>query len=127
MHIYFYNKIFRSFLVCVSVIKMRMCNLIMEISSFLNIRATGRKILEVLAKSRGGLLVSEIIARSKKSERAVRAHLKLLLQLRLIRRKRVVTKKGKLAYRYLVARANELIESTQAEMVRQLHKLESYL
>jgi predicted transcriptional regulator len=106
---------------------MKTHELIMEISSFLNIRATGRKILQVLAKSRGGLLVSEIIARSRRSERAVRAHLKHLLQLRLIKRKSVVTKKGKLAYRYLIPRVDELVESTQAEIIRQLRKLESYL
>jgi len=106
---------------------MRMGNLITEISGFLNIRATGRKILEVLARSRGGLLVSEIVARSRKSERAMRNHLKLLLKLHLVRRESVITKKGKLAYRYLATRANELVRSTQAEMLRQLHRLESYL
>jgi len=68
-------------------------NLIVEISGFLNICATGRKILDILEISKRGLLVSEIIERTKRSERAVRTHLKLLLQLRLIRRKKVVTKK----------------------------------
>jgi len=72
-------------------------------------------------------LVSEIIARSRRSERTVRTHLKHLLQLRLIKRKSVITKKGKLAYRYLIPRVNELIKSTQAEITRQLRKLESYL
>ncbi len=102
-------------------------NLIMEISGFLNIRATGIKILDILARSKRGLLVSEIIARSKKSERSVRTHLKLLLQLRLIRRKRVVTKKRKLAYRYLALRAHELIRSTKKEMRRRLRRLEAHI
>jgi len=106
---------------------MRMGNLITEISGFLNIRATGRRILEVLARNRGGLLVSEIVVCSRKSERAVRNHLKFLLQLRLIRRESVITRKGKFAYRYHVPRANELVESTHAEMLRQLRRLESYL
>ena len=102
-------------------------NLIPEISSFLNIRTTGRKILDTLARSKRGLLVSEIVARSKKSERAIRSHLKLLLQLRLIRRKRIITKKGKLAYRYLALRTHELIKSTKEEMLRRLHRLEAHM
>ncbi|MDH5442966.1 MAG: hypothetical protein ACETWO_04190 [Candidatus Hadarchaeaceae archaeon] len=100
-------------------------NLITEISGFLNIRATGIKILDILARSKRGLLVSEIIARSKKSERAVRTHLKLLIQLRLIRRKKVVTKKRKLAYRYLALRTHELIRSTKKEMHQRLRRLEA--
>lgn len=103
---------------------MRMGNLIAEISGFLNIRATGKKILDILARSKRGLLVSEIVACSKRSERAVRTHLKLLLQLRLIRRNRVITKKGKLAYRYLALRTHELIRSTKGEMLRRLRGLE---
>jgi len=102
-------------------------NLIMEISSFLNIQDTGRKILNILARSKRGLLVSEIVARSKNSERAIRTHLKLLLQFRLIRRKRVITKKRKLAYRYLTLRTHELIRSTKKEMRRRLHRLEAHI
>lgn len=102
-------------------------NLIIEISGFFNIRVTSIKILEILDRSKRGLLVSEIIARSKKSERSIRTHLKLLLQLRLIRRKRVVTKKRKLAYRYLALRAQELIRSTRKEMRRRLRRLEAHI
>jgi len=102
-------------------------NLIVEISGFLNICATGRKILDILEISKRGLLVSEIIERTKRSERAVRTHLKLLLQLRLIRRKKVVTKKKKLAYRYLALRAHELIRSTKKEMRRRLRRLEAHI
>ncbi len=107
------------------MIKMGTDDLITEISGFLNIRATGRKILNILARSKRGLLVSEIVAHSKRSERAIRTHLKLLLQLRLIGRKRVITKKGKLAYRYIALRTHELIRSTKEEMRRRLHKLEA--
>ena len=106
---------------------MGISDLLMEISGFLNISATGRKVLEVLARNRGGLLVSEIVARTKRSERAVRAHIKHLFELHLIRRESVVTRKGKLAYLYLVPRADELVESIRAEVLRQLHRLESYL
>lgn len=107
--------------------KMGAGNLIPEISSFLNIRATGRKILDILARSKRGLLISEIVVRSKKSERAIRSHLKLLLQLRLIKRKKVITKKGKLAYRYLALRTHELIRSTKREMRRRLRRLEVHV
>lgn len=100
-------------------------NFIAGISDFLNIRATGRKILGILTRNKGGLLVSEIIVRSKKSERAVRSHLKLLLQLRLIKRKKVITKRGKLAYRYLALRTHELIKTARKEMFWRLRSLEA--
>ncbi len=100
-------------------------NLIVEISNFFNIRSTSIKILDILFRSKKGLLVSEIIMRSKKSERSVRTHLKLLLKLCLIKRKRVITKKRKLAYRYLALRTHELIRSTKKEMRRRLHRLET--
>jgi predicted DNA-binding transcriptional regulator len=106
---------------------MRTDNLVTEVASFLNICATGRKILGILPRSKRGLLVSEIVARSKRSERAIRAHLKLLLQLRLIRRKKVVTKRGKLAYRYLALQTHELIRSTKGEMRRRLRGLEAHV
>jgi len=106
---------------------MRAGNIISEISGFFNIRATGRKILDVLVRNKGGLLISEIVARSKRSERAVRSHLKLLLQLHLISRKRIITKKGKLAYRYLALQTHELIRSTKKEMRRRLRGLEAHM
>jgi|GEM_PF-903761 len=105
--------------------RVRTGELIGDISGFLGISTTGKEILETLAKSDRGFLVSEIITRSKRSERAVRAHVKLLSQLHLIRRKEVITKRGKLAHRYLALRANELIRSTRQEMIRRLHKLEA--
>lgn len=106
---------------------MRTRGLIAEISGLLNIRSTGREILEALAESREGLLVSEIIERIGRSERAVRAHLKKLLKIRLIRRKKVFTQGGKCAYCYIIAHARELVKSTRAEVAKQLQRLGSYL
>jgi predicted DNA-binding transcriptional regulator len=124
---YLDNNVFKLFSEWENVIRMRAGNLIAGISELLNIRATSREILEILTRSRGKLLVSEIITHSKRSERAVRTHLKLLLQLHLIRREGVITKKGKLAYRYLALRTHELIKSTKEEMLRRLHRLEAHM
>ena len=100
---------------------------IAEISDILGISATGRKILNLLVRTRKKLSVSEIIKRVKKSERSVRAHLKALTKLKLIRREITITKKGKLAYRYFVSRAGDLVKSVREETLRRLRDLEKYV
>ena len=100
--------------------------LIAELSNVLSIRGTGKKILKILARHKRGLLVSELLAHSGKSERAVRAHLKSLLQLHLVRRKKATTEKGKMAYRYFSLHTHELVESVRKEVFRRLSTLEKY-
>jgi len=97
---------------------------IAEISDILGISATGRKILNLLVRTKKKLSVSEIIIRIKKSERSVRAHLKVLIKLKLIRREITITKKGKLAYRYFMLRAGDLVKFAQKETLRRLRNLE---
>ena len=121
------NNAFKLFSEWDNVVRMKADNLIAVISELLNIRATSREILEILTRSRGKLLVSEIIARSKRSERAVRTHLKLLLKLHLIRREKAITRKGKFAYRYLALRTHELIKSVREELLRRLYRLEAHM
>jgi len=113
----------------VNVMRMRKSELkpIAEISDILGISATGRKILNLLVRTRKKLSVSEIIKRVKKSERSVRAHLKALTKLKLIRREITITKKGKLAYRYFVSRAGDLVKSVREETLRRLRDLEKYV
>jgi len=95
-----------------------------EISDILGISATGRKILNLLVRTKKKLSVSEIITKIKKSERSVRAHLKVLTMLKLIRREMTITKKGRLAYRYFVLRAGDLVKSARKETRRRLRNLE---
>jgi len=95
-----------------------------EISNILGISTTSRKILNLLVRTKKKLSVSEIITRTKRSERSVRAHLKVLTKLKLIRREMAITKKGRLAYRYFVLRAGDLVKSVRKEILRRLHGLE---
>lgn len=97
---------------------------IAEISDILGINTTGRKILNLLVRAKKRLSVQEIIARTKRSERSIRTHLKALTELKLIRREITITRKGRLAYRYFVLRASDLVKSVRRETLGRLRKLE---
>jgi predicted transcriptional regulator len=99
-------------------------NLIAEISDILGIGSTGSKILHLLAKAKKKLSVNEIIAGIKRSERSVKAHLKVLIDLNLIQREITVTEKGRLAYRYFRLQTDELVDSARKEVLRRLRSLE---
>jgi len=103
---------------------MKLNNLIAEISNILGISATGRMILSSLVKTKKELSVSEITAKIKRSERSVRAQLKVLTKLGLVRRKIIITKKSRLAYRYFAPLINELTESVKKETLGRLRRLE---
>lgn len=97
---------------------------IAEISDILGISTTGRKILSLLVITKKRLSVPEIIARTKRSERSIRTHLKALTKLKLIRREMTITRKGRLAYRYFALRASDLVKSVRKETLGRLRKLE---
>ena len=100
---------------------------IAEISDILSISATGRMILSSLVKTNKKLSVSEITAKIKRSERSVRAQLKILTKSELVRREITITKKGRLAYLYFAPRINELAKSVKKETLRRLRRLEMHL
>ncbi len=100
-------------------------NLIAEISNILGISATGRMILNSLVKTKKKLSVSEITAKIERSERSVRAQLKNLTGLGLVKREIIITKKGRLAYQYFVPRVEGLVKSVKKEMARRLRTLET--
>jgi predicted transcriptional regulator len=105
--------------------KGRELSLIAEISDILDISTTGRKILNLLVRTKKGLSVPEIIARTKRSERSIRTHLKALTELKLIRKDMMITREGRLAYRYFVLRASDLVKSVRKETLGRLRKLEA--
>jgi len=105
----------------------RLNNLIAEVSGILGIPATGRMILDSLIRTGKKLSVSEITAEIKRSERSVRAQLKILADLELVRRNITITKNGRLAYQYFAPRINELVETAKRETLRRLRGLEMHL
>ncbi|HDM77931.1 MAG TPA: hypothetical protein ENG51_15930 [Deltaproteobacteria bacterium] len=102
-------------------------NLIVEISNILGISATGRLILSSLVETKKRLSVPEITAEIKRSERSVRAQLKILTKLELVKKEIMITKEGRLAYQYFVPRIDGLAKSVKKEMIRRLRRLEMYM
>lgn len=102
----------------------RKLGLLVELSGLLRMSATDREILALLLRTKKKLCVSEITARLKRSERAIRERLGSLHGMGLVRREPVITKRGKRAYRYFALRTHELIKSARKEMLRRLHRLE---
>lgn len=102
-------------------------DLLAELSSLLKMSTTDREILALLLRTKEKLCISEITARLRRSERAVRERLGSLHRMRLVRREQVTTKKGKRAYQYFRLRTHELIKSARKEMLRRLRRLERYM
>lgn len=99
-------------------------NLIAEISEILGVSATGKKILEALIKTGKKLSVQEMAQMIKRSERSIREHLGHLTRLGLIGKEIVVTKNGRLAYRYSALTEGDLIKSARNEVLKRLRRLE---
>lgn len=98
-----------------------------EISDILGLTATARKVLGLLMRTKRGLRVSEVIARTKRSERSIRMQLRTLSKLKLIKRSAAVTKKGRITYRYFAPRVSDLVKSVNEETLRRLRALEGYV
>jgi predicted transcriptional regulator len=96
---------------------------IYEAADILGIKATGRKILGLLAQTEKKLSVAEIVAGTKRSQRAVKAHLKTLLELKLIQREVSVTERGRLAYRYFRLHSDDFFRAVRREILRRLNNL----
>lgn len=99
-------------------------SVLMTICDVLKIAPTGRRILEILAQKEGKLSIKEIIARIGRSERAIRAHLKNLLSLNLVKREAYVTKHNRIAHLYFLPAMEDMIKSAKREIEKRLHELE---
>ncbi len=101
-----------------------MKRLIRESAGILNLGATGKEILMLLHRhQKRGLSVKEIIEKTKRSERAVKGHLKKLLHLNLVRRETFVTPNRRRAHRYRFPSKEEFLKSVEAEIHRRLARL----
>ncbi|MEM3421763.1 MAG: ArsR family transcriptional regulator [Candidatus Hadarchaeum sp.] len=97
--------------------------MIHEAAKILGIKSTGRRILDLLARTEKKLSVAEIVAGTKRSERAVKEHLKKLVNLKLVQREISVTKEGRLAYRYFRLHSDDFIRAVGCEIRRRLYYL----
>lgn len=96
----------------------------MNICDVLGIAPTGRRILEVLIKKKEKLSIREIITRIDRSERAVRAHLKGLLNLGLVHKEAYITEHKRIAHLYFVPTVKDMIKSAKKEILKRLRELE---
>ncbi|MDI6708778.1 MAG: ArsR family transcriptional regulator [Candidatus Thermoplasmatota archaeon] len=87
---------------------------------------TSSNILATIAKGRK-LLVSEITRRVKRSERAVRHHLSILMKKGFLSRKIDITRNKKLAYRYSLKPLGEIVKKLKQELVIKIHKLNKFI
>ncbi|MGC8816705.1 MAG: ArsR family transcriptional regulator [Candidatus Hadarchaeum sp.] len=94
-----------------------------EAAELLGIKSTGKKILNLLARTERKLSVAEIVAGTKRSERAVKEHLKKLVDLKLVQREISVTEKGRLAYRYFRLHSDDFFRTVKQEIDRRLRRL----
>ncbi|MEM2890321.1 MAG: ArsR family transcriptional regulator [Candidatus Hadarchaeum sp.] len=97
--------------------------MIHEAAKILGIKSTGKRILDLLARTEKKLSVAEIVAGTKRSERAVKEHLKKLVNLKLVQREISVTERGQLAYRYFRLHSDDFIRAVKREIHRRLDNL----
>ena len=98
---------------------------IMTIIRVLGIPETGRKILVILVKTRDKLSVTELVKLLKRSERSIRAHLRVLVEKKLLEREIEVTETKKLAYRYSIRPLEILLGIVRREIVKQLEEIDN--
>jgi len=104
-----------------------MRRLIEEAAGVLNVGSTGREILVLLSRSRRGLSVREIIEKTKRSERAIKAHLKHLHEMGLLKRMDFWTRNRRRAHKYSLPAPAEFLISVRREVHRQLKRLEEFV
>ena len=89
----------------------------------LRLPRTAERIVDLLARSRRQLSVKEIVARVRMSERSVRGNLALLLRRGILERQPVVTGRRRLAYRYRLRPAEDLLREVASHFARNLRLL----
>jgi predicted transcriptional regulator len=102
---------------------MRVRKVIEEVCGILSIPPVGRQILVVLSSARQGMFVKEIAEKTRRSERAVKLHLRRLHQQGFILRRRVRTRAGRHAHLYSFPGIGRFIRSARLELLRRARGL----
>jgi predicted ArsR family transcriptional regulator len=100
--------------------------LIAEASGLLGIPFTGKTILLTLANSDRALSIQQLKKKTKKSERAIRAHLKALTEMGLVKKRINMTRRRRAAHFYSL-HFSGFTKSVREEISRRLHRLERYV
>jgi predicted DNA-binding transcriptional regulator len=85
---------------------------------------TASRIVEVLARTKEKLAVTQIVERVKRSERSVRQSLSVLIRKGILEREVTVTATKKLAYVYSLSPMDEIVHNAREELSKTVAKLE---
>lgn len=100
-----------------------MRRLIRECAGVLSLELTSREILDVLYRYRRSLSFKEITRKTRRSERAIRYHLKKLTHLGLVRKEIFITPHQRYAHRYRFPSREEFLRAIENEVHRRLTRL----
>ncbi len=102
---------------------MRVRKIIEEVGGVLSIPPVGRQILVTLSSTRRGMLIREIADKTRRSERAVKLHLKRLHQHGLVIKTKIITKAGRHAHVYRFPGIDRFLKSARLELLRRARRL----
>jgi len=102
----------------------RMTDFARAFSEALDLPRTARQIVDILARTKDRLAVSEIVRRVRSSERSVRENLALLVRRGILDRQVFVTANKKLAYVYSLKPVADLIAAARGDLARTLDRIE---
>ena len=97
--------------------------IIRAIVSTFNLTKTDAEIIQTLTDNKEGLLVSEITERIQRSERNVRARVKILFEKGILHRKVEILGNKRLAYRYYLQPYEKIIEAMKKHLTGKIRKL----
>jgi predicted transcriptional regulator len=96
---------------------------IKALSIALRLTKTDIEIILVLISYKGGLLINEIIKKSKRSERNIRKRINFLIKKGILHRKIEVLKNKRIAYRYFIESKNKIIKEAKKNLIDYMHML----
>lgn len=96
------------------------------VSTF-NLTKTDAEIIKTLITVKSGLMITEITKRIKRSERNVRARVRLLFEKGLLKREIEILKNKRLAYRYSLQSYEKIIEKAKIHLFEKIGELNKLL
>jgi predicted DNA-binding transcriptional regulator len=98
-------------------------SIIKIVFSTINLTKTDIEILKLLISSKGGLLISDIIQKIKRSERNIRKRIVLLIEKGFLIRKIEILNNKRLAYRYYIESEKNIIDRITNQLYLKIENL----
>lgn len=101
-------------------------NFIKVISNTLSLTKTDIEIIKTLISERGGLLISDLIQKIRRSERNVRNRLDELIRKGVIKREIEILKNRRLAYRYYIESNDNIVNRVKRCLLEEIRELNKF-